>query len=333
VNEPIGHQAVRERLTADRAGGRWASAYVFAGPQGVGKRRVAEWFLQSFACTGAEPRPCGNCAACRQWAGGNYPDYHVLGVRELVNIPAPHQDEAQEEIATARIEMLRGELARKPLYAAGHLVIIDEAERLNPFSGNALLKTLEEPNSRPVIVLVTSRFHRMLATIRSRSRMVRFGRLTEAESQQVVAAQGIDPTALDVALAAGSAGRLAVLTASNRAAARQNLLRHLATGEPGWWDMAPAFGLNKKDEPARMRRAAREALETLLYWRRQVLRTRQGGAVPPLLAECSAALAADGCTAEELETRTLAVLDWLQRLDKYTNAGAALDGALAETGN
>ncbi|OHE79327.1 MAG: hypothetical protein A2107_05780, partial [Verrucomicrobia bacterium GWF2_62_7] len=324
MTAPVGHAALLARLAAERQGGNWPSAYIFAGPAGVGKRRVAGWHLQAFACTGAEPRPCGTCVACRQLTGGNYPDYHVLGVRELVNIPAPSDDEAREEITIRRIDALRGELSRRPYYAAGHLVIIDEAERLNPHSANALLKTLEEPHGRPVIILVTARFHRLLATIRSRCRTVRFGRLAPAESEQVVREQGFAYTQLDAALAAGSAGRLAALTAGGHAGARQALARHLATGEPGWWEMAKLFGLDKKGAEASLaRQGARAALELLLSWQRWALRRKYGVALPAELAEYGDALAeAAEAPAAVLAARAEAALAWLPRLELYANAAA-----------
>ncbi len=335
-----GHAAARALLARERQRGCRASAYLFAGPQGVGKRRVAEWFLQSLACTGAEPRPCGTCAACTAWAQANYRDFHVLSRMEAVNLSeaeALDEGKVRHEISIESVGWLQRTLTVCAEHDAGHLVIIDEAEYLNRHSANALLKTLEEPPERPAIIMVTDSLQAMLPTIRSRCRTVRFGRLTVEETAQVLAAPGVRPSAADLLLAEGRPGRLRALLAGDdadqRAGARSALLRHLAAGEPPWWEMAGLWKLTsaKKEEggAARARAAARDLLEMVLLWRRLVLQVSVGGAVPRALAEWEGGLrAAAQRPRRELEEQVLHTAQWLARMENYTNAGATAEAVL-----
>ncbi|MEO1512575.1 MAG: hypothetical protein AAFU70_10905, partial [Planctomycetota bacterium] len=98
---------------------------------------------------------------------------------------------------------------------AGKVFIVDEAERLDASlskaeSQNAILKTLEEPPERTVIILVTSSEDRLLPTIRSRCQRVAFGPLTGEETVRVAGSKGVDASQAEagLGLAGGSPGRL-----------------------------------------------------------------------------------------------------------------------------
>lgn len=152
---------------------------IFAGPDGIGKRLAAVSTAQALNCTAPRQGPasqksqitaipplpidaCGVCPACTRIARGIHPDVLLVGPGENGSIKI---DQVRDIIERA---------AYRPFEGRRRVVIIDEAEALVPAAQNALLKTLEEPPSLSVFVLVTSRPDTLLATVRSRCQRLRF---------------------------------------------------------------------------------------------------------------------------------------------------------------
>jgi DNA polymerase III subunit delta' len=206
------------RATLERR--RLAPAYVFAGPDGVGRRLAALRFLEGLL-TGLE----GSSAVRRRLLEGNHPDllwleptYQHQG--QLVPASqAEQQGIAKRALPQLRLEQVRGVsrfLARRPLEASRCLVVIEAAEAMAEAAANALLKTLEEPGDG-LLILLTAAPERLLSTIRSRCQQIPFARLGAGEMAQVLnrleqaspsapAALADPPALLD--LAAGSPGAL-----------------------------------------------------------------------------------------------------------------------------
>ena len=193
----LGHEPVIAGLRSAMERDRVAHAYLFAGPDGVGKARAAEAFVQLLSCVARAPGPdaCGRCRPCRLIADGRHPD--------LVTVRRDGQFIKIEQVR----EVTRG-VRFPPVEAATRAVIIHDAEALHPTAANALLKTLEEPSQRNVFVLVTSQPNVLLTTIRSRCQQVRFTALDrELVAAWLVREKGIDPETADE-LAAMSGGSL-----------------------------------------------------------------------------------------------------------------------------
>jgi DNA polymerase-3 subunit delta' len=177
-------------------------AYMFEGPDGVGKRSAALGLALALTCAVEPGEGCGRCDSCRRIEAGLHPDVPVFAA-ETAQIVI---DQAQAIVGLAQ---------SRPHEAAVRVIIIDGAERLNLSAANCLLKTLEEPADGTHLVLVTSAPDRILPTIRSRSQRVRFRALpAEALVALLIAAHGVEPrrAAVAAALADGSVGR-AVLAA------------------------------------------------------------------------------------------------------------------------
>jgi DNA polymerase-3 subunit delta' len=158
-------------------------ALLFTGLPGVGKQAVANAFAMTCNCTGlsaaegidppgvTEPSvgtavsavlaSCGTCSSCRKILTGNHPD--ILHVKPT-----------GLHIKIAQIRGLIETLAMKPYEARLRVVIIEEAQSLNLSAGNALLKTLEEPPDRTLLILTAPRKADVLPTIVSRCQIVRF---------------------------------------------------------------------------------------------------------------------------------------------------------------
>ena len=215
--------AVLERLLAS---GRLPHAFLFHGPEGVGKGLVARLFAGALVCTspGADGAGCRTCAACRRAEHGNHPD--VLVVTRLPkkdrgagseldegDEDGEKADELKSFIVVSQIRELNHHAAYAPREGRRRVFIVDPADRMNAESQNALLKTLEEPPGQAVIVLVASRPHVLLPTVRSRCFQIGFGAMLPEVLARDLVARGIagGEAASRAALAEGRPGRAIAL--------------------------------------------------------------------------------------------------------------------------
>lgn len=201
--------------------GRVHHAWLFTGPEGVGKETAALAFGRSLLCHGpVEGEACGECPACRKVERGLHPDL----LRILPEALAVERGLlAREEVARTpsrdlRIEQIRkleGALALAPVEGTRRVVLLLAAESMNAAAQNAFLKTLEEPPAGTHVVLVAEAGDRLLPTIRSRCVRVPFGPLPlDFVAERLVAERGIgaEEARLLAALAGGSLGRAQGLT-------------------------------------------------------------------------------------------------------------------------
>lgn len=177
-----GHRLQLDLLRRLIAAGRHGHAYLFEGPEGIGKLTVARAFVGRLACWGAaasDTDPCGHCRSCAALERDQHPDLTVL-LRDGVSIKI---DQVREALQRLRYEPVVGRIKA---------VIIDGADTLREEAANALLKTLEEPPPATVFVLVTSKPQVLLDTIRSRCQVLRFTDLPEADIAALLVAGGAD---------------------------------------------------------------------------------------------------------------------------------------------
>lgn len=153
----VGHKRVISYLQESVRSGHVSHAYLLDGPDGVGKRLVATLFTATLLCREGGDEPCGKCISCRQMDGGNQPDVTwVTHEKSVISVG---------DIRTQLCNVVQV----KPMAGPYRVFIVDEAERMNAEAQNALLKTLEEPPSYAVILLLTNNAESLLPTIRSRS--------------------------------------------------------------------------------------------------------------------------------------------------------------------
>ncbi len=164
----IGHRRVIEALKGTVLKGKGGQAYLFSGPEGVGKRLVALSLAKALNCEKGGEDFCDRCRNCRRIEGGNHPDVMLL-----------RPEGRQIRIEQAR--KLQTFLQLGPLEGRWKIAIIDGAERMNLYAANSLLKTLEEPLPKRMIFLVAGRGGSIPLTILSRCQRVSFGPIGEEE--------------------------------------------------------------------------------------------------------------------------------------------------------
>lgn len=159
------HEPVWRRLQLQRTADRLPHALLLHGARGLGKERFAAFLAQALVCEspleGGEP--CGGCRGCRLAQLGNHPD--IRWVRP------------EEEGRPIRVDAVREACAQAVLAADGNhhrVFLFAPADRMNAAAANALLKTLEEPVERTVILLISSSPQYLPATVRSRCQQLLF---------------------------------------------------------------------------------------------------------------------------------------------------------------
>lgn len=176
----LGHDRQKDILRRAVASDRLAHAYLFEGPEGIGKQLMAMALVRAVFCL--EGSGCGTCSACRKVDHRNHPDLHLLEAEGA-------------SIKIEQVRLLQKELSYRPLEAPKKVCLIDGAEKMNPAAGNALLKTLEEPSGNALLILLTPRPEAVLSTIRSRCQRLPFARLPQEALRGVLVDQlGVDET-------------------------------------------------------------------------------------------------------------------------------------------
>lgn len=168
----IGHERIRSFFERVMERGRLSHAYCFVGPASVGKRAVAKWLACSVLSIES-----GRLSA--------HPDVLVVSRGADEKTGARKRDITIEQIEVARVRF-----SQRPFFGGKNVAIVDDADRLNPSSANALLKTLEEPSGSALIVLLAESEEAVLPTIRSRCQMLYFGRVPEGEIAEGLSARG-----------------------------------------------------------------------------------------------------------------------------------------------
>jgi DNA polymerase-3 subunit delta' len=234
----LGQEAALDLLDRMRTNRRVPHALCFQGPEGVGKSVSARRFAASLLCESGCDAGEIACESCRLIEGGNHPD--LLGVRRLPKKPnsaAAVEDETdlRQQIVVDQIRELARVLALSPRRGRRRVAIVDPADRMNREAQNALLKTLEEPPGDAVLILVASRPHLLLPTVRSRCFAVGFAVLRVAELASRLADRGMDrnEALTRAALAEGRPGRALELDLDGQRDRREGLLTTLESLSAG----------------------------------------------------------------------------------------------------
>ncbi len=234
----LGPRPVAEMLERLLRSGRVPHALLFHGPDGMGKAEAALGLAAALLCKEPSPAACGRCVSCALLPR-SHPDY----LRITLEPKEPGKDDGGDDdpggaeppaaarglASVIKVEQIR-ELARlaslAPRYGKRRLFVVDPADRMHAESQNALLKTLEEPAGGAVLILLATRPHLLLPTVRSRCFAVPFAPLGTAELTRWLESEGCsaDEAAARAALAAGRPRVARTLDLGPRRERREELL-------------------------------------------------------------------------------------------------------------
>ncbi len=240
----VGQERVAQTLASAFSSNTLGHAYLFSGDAGVGKFQAALEICMALHCEHASQVPCFNCSSCTQILNYSHPDFHVVfpvtldashkssgdstklseagwnyiaeETRYKLANPYSIEETRLKHIPVEWIRELNHSIMRGSVKGGVNTAIFCDVDTMQKESANAMLKTLEEPPARTMIILLTSRPHSVLPTIRSRCQIIRFGNIASQEMRQAlikVHAEGRDETSLDhvVERANGSMGKALLL--------------------------------------------------------------------------------------------------------------------------
>ncbi len=182
------------------ASGKWAHAYIFAGPEGVGKFKTAREWAKLLLCKKPVREndfadSCGGCRACELFEAGSHPDFNHIykELREFTKEGKTKAPPVDLPIDVIR-EFVVDKVSNRPTLSERKVFVISEAERLNRSSQNCLLKVLEEPPEYCSIILLCTRLDKLLPTTKSRSQILRFGAIDEDHIIEKLQQTGLEET-------------------------------------------------------------------------------------------------------------------------------------------
>jgi DNA polymerase III subunit delta' len=202
----IGHTAALAALERALSAERPPHAWLFSGPEGVGKAAVALEFAAALNCTG-DQRPCGECRNCRDTLARRHTDVELVAPGGICDEPDHKEHTESRDLRICQIRRVEHLLSLSPYSGTRRVAIIDAADTLHTEAANAFLKTLEEPPPGSIIILLVERDERLPETIMSRCQRLPFRPIERQTIARVLIERGATPEDAE-AIAAAASGRL-----------------------------------------------------------------------------------------------------------------------------
>ncbi len=169
--QTIGHKKIVKILQKGIENNKLSHAYLFSGKENLGKRFLAEEFINSILCHDyhlknkqeVKSLPCNDCVFCNQLNKKIHPDVYFL-----------KKEEDKKNISVEQVREMQKVLHMTSFLNSYKIALIDSADDLSESAQNALLKILEEPKSKTILILIGSDYNRLLPTIFSRCQIFRF---------------------------------------------------------------------------------------------------------------------------------------------------------------
>ena len=264
-----------QRLAGFIQSGNIPHALLFAGLDGIGKKKTALAFSMALNChavagqspMGSKPiEPCGTCRPCKKIAAGHHPDVFIV-------------EPDQSRIRIAAIRDIGHALAVKPYEALTRVVIIDQAQAMNPQAGNSLLKLLEEPPAETILILIAVNTYSLLPTIVSRCQQIRFRPIPLQTLAEYFAQKGIPSEKAEIlsTLANGSFAKAESLADTDWLERREWIVRVIERlGAEGQSDRRAALSMAFSEMLAKDKETVFETLELMTSWFRDVAVVKGG---------------------------------------------------------
>ena len=178
--EVIGQTKAVSLLKHSLESGALSHAYLFVGPQHVGKMTLALNLAQTLNCPSDE-KPCLECSSCKKIKEGAHSDVQVIGLDYNED-----EDTERKLIRNEQIDGILHDASLPPFEGSYKVFIIDGAELLSIGAANRLLKTLEEPEAKVVFILLTTNENRLLKTVVSRCQRIELQPMPLVEETQAL---------------------------------------------------------------------------------------------------------------------------------------------------
>ncbi|MDF2987899.1 MAG: polymerase delta subunit [Eubacterium sp.] len=171
----LGHRKILAGLQETIKNDNVGHAYIFEGPDGIGRRETALSFAAMLMCE-QDHSACGECKSCQLFSEGSNPDF-----QEIYS--------AEKSISVDDIRNVLKGLVIRPLYSEYKIIIINDADSMTVQAQNALLKSLEEPPPYVVFILTVQSGAAVTPTVRSRCQRVLFSRFSNEEIMAILEAR------------------------------------------------------------------------------------------------------------------------------------------------
>ena len=263
----LGHDKPKALLREAVAKNKMGHAYLFRGPDGVGKKRTALTLAAYINCKSPlNGDSCGRCTTCRKYFSGNHPDLILV-----------EPDGAAIKIG--QIRELKHQLTFPPLEAKVRVIVLEDIHTMRREAANSLLKTLEEPAPGNLLILTADLAGDVLPTILSRCQIISFGSLDHKDMAQVLMQENDMEESLAFTLAAvaeGSLGRAKLLWQEGLLSLRQEVVEGLLLGQQNPAEtIAQVFRLSEKG--AALKENTSELLALIRLWYRDLVLVAAGG--------------------------------------------------------
>ncbi|MDR1539852.1 MAG: DNA polymerase III subunit delta' [Clostridiales bacterium] len=270
-SEVIGHESIIANLKNSIAAKKVSHAYIFDGPKGIGKTKIANAFAKALQCEEGAADACGRCISCRVFESGNHPDVIYVAATKTKSIGV---DDAREQIAK--------NTETKPYRYKYKIFIVEASDTMTPQAQNALLKTIEEPRDYAVFLFLSENMSQFLPTIVSRCVSFKLRPLSDEAVKRYLRKAGADEesAALYCAYSQGNIGRAAEISGSQafvemraEAISMIQALRRI--------DLPEIFSLFSNIE--KYRENIQDMLDLFIYWYRDVIVMKETGSARHLL--------------------------------------------------
>jgi len=163
----IGHEPIIEFMQKSILNNKLSHAYLFIGPEHVGKSLIAGYFIGSLQCENQQKKfknvPCYQCSACDQLQKRIHPDVYFID-----------KNKDKKNISIEQIRELEHKLSMRSFLTAYKIAVINDADEMTIDAANSLLKTLEEPTPKTIIILLATKINLIPLTIISRCQIIKF---------------------------------------------------------------------------------------------------------------------------------------------------------------
>lgn len=178
-NNVVGQEIVTRQLMNDIKFNRVNHSYIFDGPDGLGKNFIASIFIQTLICESHDVIACESCPACVKFKTNNNPDIKVLA-------------NTKKSIGVEEIREFFSDVTIRPFIGDRKIYLIKDAHTMTIQAQNAVLKTVEEPPAYVVIIFISENIEKILPTIKSRSKLLKFNTYSDLQIDEILQLKDAD---------------------------------------------------------------------------------------------------------------------------------------------